>query len=144
MDCHVNERENTLASFREAGELGVDGVELDVRRTQMALSSCITTPGSNPWRSLEDPFGSARTTSRHSLRHWKCSKGVRQRGDQELPEEPGYDEAGTWRATSSVSRDDGGNGRDHLVFRSRDVRAVRSQANRQSRVALLGRRSATL
>jgi glycerophosphoryl diester phosphodiesterase len=31
---HVNERENTLASFRAAVALGVDGVELDVRRTR--------------------------------------------------------------------------------------------------------------
>jgi glycerophosphoryl diester phosphodiesterase len=30
---HVSERENTLAAFRAAVELGVDGVELDVRRT---------------------------------------------------------------------------------------------------------------
>jgi glycerophosphoryl diester phosphodiesterase len=30
---HVTERENTLASFRAAVALGVDGVELDVRRT---------------------------------------------------------------------------------------------------------------
>jgi glycerophosphoryl diester phosphodiesterase len=30
---HVKERENTLAAFRSAVELGVDGVELDVRRT---------------------------------------------------------------------------------------------------------------
>jgi glycerophosphoryl diester phosphodiesterase len=30
---HVAERENTLAAFRAAVELGVDGVELDVRRT---------------------------------------------------------------------------------------------------------------
>jgi len=31
---HVKERENTLASFRAAVALGVDGVELDVRRTR--------------------------------------------------------------------------------------------------------------
>jgi glycerophosphoryl diester phosphodiesterase len=31
---HVTERENTLASFRGAVALGVDGVELDVRRTR--------------------------------------------------------------------------------------------------------------
>jgi glycerophosphoryl diester phosphodiesterase len=31
---HVTERENTLASFRAAVALGVDGVELDVRRTR--------------------------------------------------------------------------------------------------------------
>jgi glycerophosphoryl diester phosphodiesterase len=31
---HVNERENTLASFRAAVAIGVDGVELDVRRTR--------------------------------------------------------------------------------------------------------------
>jgi glycerophosphoryl diester phosphodiesterase len=30
---HVIERENTLAAFRAAVELGIDGVELDVRRT---------------------------------------------------------------------------------------------------------------
>jgi glycerophosphoryl diester phosphodiesterase len=30
---HVAERENTIAAFRAAVELGVDGVELDVRRT---------------------------------------------------------------------------------------------------------------
>jgi glycerophosphoryl diester phosphodiesterase len=30
---HVSERENTRAAFRAAVELGVDGVELDVRRT---------------------------------------------------------------------------------------------------------------
>ncbi|MGD0852330.1 MAG: glycerophosphodiester phosphodiesterase [Acidimicrobiales bacterium] len=30
---HVAERENTLAAFRAAVDLGVDGVELDVRRT---------------------------------------------------------------------------------------------------------------
>jgi glycerophosphoryl diester phosphodiesterase len=32
--AHVSERENTLASFRAAVALGVDGVELDVRRTR--------------------------------------------------------------------------------------------------------------
>jgi glycerophosphoryl diester phosphodiesterase len=31
---HVSERENTLASFRAAVALGVDGVEFDVRRTR--------------------------------------------------------------------------------------------------------------
>lgn len=31
--AHLFERENTLAAFREALHLGVDGVELDVRRT---------------------------------------------------------------------------------------------------------------
>jgi glycerophosphoryl diester phosphodiesterase len=31
---HVTERENTLAAFSAAVELGVDGVELDVRRTK--------------------------------------------------------------------------------------------------------------
>lgn len=31
---HVTERENTVAAFRAAVALGVDGVELDVRRTQ--------------------------------------------------------------------------------------------------------------
>jgi glycerophosphoryl diester phosphodiesterase len=30
---HVSERENTIPAFRAARELGVDGVELDVRRT---------------------------------------------------------------------------------------------------------------
>jgi glycerophosphoryl diester phosphodiesterase len=32
--AHANERENTLGAFREAVRLGVDGVELDVRRTK--------------------------------------------------------------------------------------------------------------
>lgn len=31
---HVSERENTLSAFKAALELGVDGVELDVRRTK--------------------------------------------------------------------------------------------------------------
>jgi len=31
--AHLSERENTLGAFREAIRLGVDGVELDVRRT---------------------------------------------------------------------------------------------------------------
>jgi len=31
---HISERENTLAAFRAALALGVDGVELDVRRTR--------------------------------------------------------------------------------------------------------------
>lgn len=31
---HLTERENTLAAFKAAVDLGVDGIELDVRRTQ--------------------------------------------------------------------------------------------------------------
>jgi glycerophosphoryl diester phosphodiesterase len=34
---HVNERENTVAAFKAAVALGVDGVELDVRRTSDAV-----------------------------------------------------------------------------------------------------------
>ena len=38
------ERENTVAAFRRAAAMGADAVELDVRRTATACSSCTTTP----------------------------------------------------------------------------------------------------
>jgi glycerophosphoryl diester phosphodiesterase len=97
--AHLSERENTLGAFREAIRLGVDGVELDVRRTAdgalvvhhdplidgVALGHCLARDLPSYVPSLEEAMDVLRgTTVNVEIKNSKS------------PQEPTYDDTGSF------------------------------------------------
>ena len=95
---HVSERENTVAAFKAAVDLGVDGVELDVRRTRDGVlvvhHDAQVADLSSPRALRLNCPPTCPPSTRRSTRY----AGGGQRGDKESPseKESSYDATGAF------------------------------------------------
>ena len=107
---HVLERENTLAAFRAAKELGIDGVELDVRRSAdgvLVIHHDPSIDGDVIAHSASTTLPSYVPTLREALEELEGVKVNVEIKNIQDPREPTYDESGDFARAVLAELDEG-------------------------------------